>query len=136
MNKVNFKQSILAGSKASVVSLVVNSILFFTLKSLDVFTDNIFIEPNQPLSIFPIILSCILPSMIASIVFFLLEKYTLNGFKIFRIVALVLLILSFIQPFVGIAGATIAYSIGLNLMHLVVAGFVVYFIGKSVKKAN
>ncbi|NBQ48907.1 MAG: hypothetical protein EBU33_10725, partial [Sphingobacteriia bacterium] len=70
----------------------------------------------------------------ASLVFFLLEKFTKNGFKVFRIIALVLVVLSFINPFMGIPNVTVAYAVVLNLMHVVVAGAVLYFIGKAVKK--
>jgi hypothetical protein len=45
-------------------------------------------------------------------------------------VAIVLLLLSFINPFVAIPHITVAYGIALNLMHLVVALALLYFIIK------
>lgn len=124
----------MAGLMAAGVATGLNALLFFIFKALGIIVDTIFIQPNQPLTIVPIIISSILPSLIASLVFFLLEKFTKNGFKVFRIIALVLVVLSFINPFMGIPNVTVAYAVVLNLMHVVVAGAVLYFIGKAVKK--
>jgi hypothetical protein len=124
----------MAGVMAAGVATGLNALLFFIFKALGIIVDTIFIQPNQPLTVVPIIISSILPSLIASLVFFLLEKFTKNGFKIFRIIALVLMVLSFINPFMGIPNVTLAYALVLNLMHLVVAGAVLYFLGKAVKK--
>lgn len=124
----------MAGLMAAGVATGLNALLFFIFKALGIIVDNIFIQQNQPLTVFPVIISSILPSLIASLVFFLLEKFTKNGFKVFRIIALVLVVLSFINPFMGIPNVTVAYAVVLNLMHVVVAGAVLYFIGKAVKK--
>jgi hypothetical protein len=132
--KLSFKQAFMAGLMAAGVATGLNALLFFIFKALGIIVDTIFIQPNQPLTVVPIIISSILPSLIASLVFFLLEKFTKNGFKIFRIIALVLMVLSFINPFMGIPNVTLAYALVLNLMHLVVAGAVLYFLGKAVKK--
>lgn len=86
------------------------------------------------MTIVPIIISSIVPTLIATLVFFLLEKFTKNGFKIFRIIALVLMALSFVNPFMGIQDVTMGYAIVLNIMHVVVVCALLYFIGKSVKK--
>ena len=95
--KLSFKQSITAGLMAAGVAVVLNTILFYVLHAAGVFVDTIFLQPNQPLTIVPIIISSIAPTLIASMVFFLIEKYSDNGFKIFRIVSIVLLLLSFVN---------------------------------------
>jgi energy-coupling factor transporter transmembrane protein EcfT len=82
----------------------------------------------------PIVVSSIVPTLIATLVFFLLEKYTRNGWKIFKIIALVLMIITFVNPFIGIQGVTVGYAVVLDLMHVVVVGSLFYFIGKAVKK--
>ena len=118
---------------AAWVSVIINAILFFIFKGAGVFTDDIFIQPNQPLTIIPIIISSIFPSLIGASVFFLFEKYSSNGFKIFSIVALVLMVLSFANPFLGIQGVTVAYGVVLNVMHVVVALSLLYFIKRAKK---
>ncbi|MFY8108389.1 MAG: DUF6069 family protein [Bacteroidia bacterium] len=129
--KLNFKQIITAGAMAAGVSVIINSILFFVLKAAGIFTDDIFIQPNQPLTILPIILSSVMPSLVGASIFFLFEKYSNNGFKIFSIVSIVLMVLSFVNPFMGIPGVTIAYGVALDLMHVVVALSLLYFIKKA-----
>ena len=132
--KLTFKDSFMAGLMAAGAATVVNAVLFFVFHAAGVISDTIFIQPNQPMTIVPIIISSILPTLVASLVFFLLEKYTNSGFKIFRIISIVLLVLSFINPFMGIVGVTMGYAIVLNVMHVVVVAALLYFIGKSVKK--
>ncbi len=132
--KLNFKQAFMAGLMAAGVATVVNAILFFIFHGAGIIVDTIFIQPNQPMTIVPIIISSIVPTLIATLVFFLLDKYTKSGFKIFRIIAIVLMLISFLNPFMGIQGVTIGYAIALNIMHIVVVGALLYFIGKSVTK--
>jgi drug/metabolite transporter (DMT)-like permease len=131
--KLNFKQSMSAGVKAAVAALVINGILFYVFRYAGVISDDILIDGKQPLSIIPIIISCILPSLMAALVFFLVEKFTNNGYIIFSVVALVLLVLSFLSPFLNIKGISVGYGITLNLMHVVVALSVLYFIKRELK---
>ncbi len=132
-NKVSFKKSIVAGISAAMVASIINVVLFFIFKSLGVFVDDIFIQPNQPLSPLPIIFSSVVPTLIASSIYFLLDKYTSNGYKIFGIISIVLLLLSFANPFFGIPKVTVPYALALNLMHVVVVFFLFYFINKARK---
>ena len=131
--KLSFKQAFMPGLIAAGVATVVNAILFFIFKATGVIVDTIFIQPNQPLTIVPIFFSSIVPTLVATLVFFLLEKFTKNGFKIFRIISLVLMVLSFANPFMGIPNVTLGYALVLNIMHVVVVGSLIYFIGKAVK---
>lgn len=132
--KLNFKQTFKAGLMAAGTATVVNAILFYIFHAAGIIVDTIFIQPNQPMTVVPIVISSIVPTLIATLVFFLLEKYTARGFKLFRIVALVLMLITFANPFMGIQGVTTAYAIALNLMHVVVVVALLYFIGNSVKK--
>jgi hypothetical protein len=132
-SKLNFKQSMSAGLQAAVAALGINVVLFYIFHYTGVINDSILIDGKQPLSIVPIIFSCVIPSLIAALVFFLMEKFTNNGYLIFSIVAIVLLILSFLSPFVTIIGISVSYGIALNLMHIVVALSVLFFIRKALK---
>jgi hypothetical protein len=131
--KLNFKQIITAGLMAGGASAIFNAILYYTFHAARVFVDNIHIQPNTPLTIAPVVISSIIPSIIGSIVFYFIQKYSTNGFKIFRIVSIVLVSLSLISPFMNIPNVTIGYAMVLNVMHIIVAGELLYFIGKKVK---
>jgi hypothetical protein len=130
-NKLSFSQVLKAGAIAALVSVIVNAIVFFALHAAGVFTDDIMIQPNQPLTVLPVIISSIMPSIIGSMVFFLFEKFSNNGLRNFTIIAILLCVLSFINPFAGIPNVTVAYGIGLNVMHLVVCGFLLFFLKKA-----
>ena len=131
--KLNFKQILLAGLTAAGVATIANVILFYVFHGLGVISDNIYVQLNVPMTIVPIIIASIVPTFIASLIFFLLEKYTKNGFKIFKIISIVLLILSLANPFMAIQGITIGYGIVLCVMHIVVVASLLYFIGNKVK---
>ncbi|OYU94080.1 MAG: hypothetical protein CFE21_17935 [Bacteroidetes bacterium B1(2017)] len=130
-SKLNFKQIITAGAIAAVVSVVINIILYFVFHSVGVISDTVFVQPNEPLTVVPVIISSILPTFIGACVFFLFEKYTNNGLKIFSILANVLVFLSLSSPFMAVQGMPVAYGIVLDVMHLVVAFSLLYFIKKA-----
>lgn len=131
MQKVNFKNSIKAGVFAAGLAVTINVILFYIFHSTGVLDDNIKIQPNTPLTVLPVIILSILPTMIASIVFFLLEKYTNNGFIIFATISVVLGLISFYSPF-NIPNVTKYFAIVLDFMHIVVVVPLIYFIKKEV----
>jgi hypothetical protein len=133
--KLSFKQSITAGALAAASAAIVNAILFFIFHAVGVITDDIMVQPNMPMTVVPVIISSILPTIIASLVFFLIEKYSQNGFKIFTIVSIILLLLSFANPFMAIPGVTVPYGIALNLMHVVVVAALLFFINRTKKNA-
>lgn len=120
--KLTFKQIITAGLIAGGTSAIINAVLFYIFRSSGVIVDSIQIQPNTPLTIVPILISSIMPSIIGSIVFYFIQKFSLNGFKIFRIVSIVLVSLSLISPFTNISNVTFGYAMALNIMHIIVAG--------------
>ncbi len=129
--KLNFKQSIKAGLFAAITAAIVNALLFFIFQAVGVFTNDIEIQPGQALSVIPVLISSIMPSIVGSMVFFMIEKYSSNGFKIFGVLTLVLVLLSFLNPFLKIPNITLMSGIILNVMHIVVGGLLLYFIKKA-----
>jgi hypothetical protein len=135
-NKLTFKQVIMAGLTAAGFSAVINALLFFIFHAAGLITDDIFVQPNQPMTVGPVILVSIVPALIASLVFFLFEQYTQNGFRIFSIVTIILMLLSLAGPFTGIPNATIKYALSLSVMHFVVPLSLLYFISRSKKSTS
>ncbi len=125
-----------AGLQAAAAALVINGILFYVFRFAGVIHEDILIDGKQPLTIVPIIFSCLIPSLMAALVFFLMEKFTNNGYVIFSIVSIVLLLLSFLSPFMNINGISVGYGIALNLMHVVVALAILYFIKKALRQSK
>ena len=134
-SKLTFAQNIQAGLLAGVVSAVINAVLFFIFHSTGVLADTIYVQPpSQPLTIMPVIVASLIPSLIGSIVFFLIDKFTSNGYRIFSILAIVLAVLSLFSAVTVPVNVTLGYSLVLCVMHLVVAFVLVYFIGRRVKQ--
>lgn len=133
-SKLNLKQALMAGLTAAAVAAVVNAILFFIFHAAGIIVDTVFIQPNQPMTVVPIIISSIVPTLLGSLVFFLFEKYSSNGYKNFRILAFVLMIVTFANPFMGIPNISVAYGIVLNVMHVLVVAALLYFLAKSKAK--
>ena len=130
-SNLSFQESMMAGLKAAGAATLINAILFLATKSAGIITDDIHVQPDQPLTILPVMLGSIFPALIGSLVFFIMEKFSAKGFANFRILAIVLLILSFASPFMGIKGVTTGYALVLCLMHAAVAIPLLYFIGKA-----
>ena len=120
MNKVTFSQTMKAGVFAAITSLAINAVLFYVFKAAGTINDGIFIQPNQPLTILPIIISSIMPTIVASLVFFLFEKFTRNGYKIFAVLSIILGRISLTSPFMAIKDVTTGFAIVLDIMHVVV----------------
>ena len=129
--KIDFKSALKAGVIAGAASAVINSILFFAFHSAGILVDTIEIQPGEALTVVPIILSSLIPSIIGASVFYLFDKFSSKGLRNFQILAIILLALSFANPFMGIPNVTIGYALALNLMHIVVAFSLLYFIRKE-----
>lgn len=130
---IDYKKIAIAGAKGIGVAVVVNAVLFFIFSALGVISDQVLIPQagNQPITIVPIVMASIFPLIIATLVFMLLARFTKQPVKIFGIISLIILVLSFYNPFT-IPNVTIAMAIGLNVMHAVVAGAIYWALSKSV----
>jgi hypothetical protein len=130
--KPSFKKVIRHAFLAGITAAVINSILFFLFSAIGIISDSIYIQDNQPLTLLPVVISSIVPSILAGMVFYLLGRYTRNGYKIFFIIAILLLIVSFANPFMAIKDITISMGVALNVMHIVVVLCLLYFFKKAV----
>jgi hypothetical protein len=131
-SKMKFNDALKSGLLAGIASILINVILFFVFKALGFFTDDILVN-GTPLTVLPIIMASFVPALIGSMVFFLLNKYLNVSFNTFAIISLVLLTLSMINPFAMIPNVTIAFAVGLDILHIPVALFLLYFLQKASK---
>lgn len=118
---------------AGAASAVINSILFFIGKALGAFPDTLLIpNQNQPFTVLPFIFSSILPSLVAGLVMGIINHFSKTPKKIFNIIAIVLVVLSFYSPFT-IPGISIIAVVLFNVMHLVVAASLILFYNRIIK---
>jgi hypothetical protein len=131
--KITFTNALKAGFFAGLAAAAVNAVLFFIFHTAGIITDDIFVQPETPMTVVPIIFSSLVPSVIAGLIYFLFDKYSSKGYRNFSILAIILFVLSLANPFMGIPNVTVAYGIALNVMHVAVFGFVMYFVRKANK---
>ena len=126
-SKIASKKLLTVAPVAGLASAAVNTVLFFIGKATGLLSDSVLIQPaNEPLSLIPVIISSILPTLLAGGVLGLLNRFVAAPLRVFNIIAVVLLVLSFINPFAAIPNVPIGMGVWLNVMHVVVAGAVVF----------
>jgi hypothetical protein len=133
---MTIRTALVAGATAAALAAIINAILYYALGLGMGFIPNTILagppDNPQPITIVNVVGASIVPSIIGALVCWLLLRFKPNGFALFRIVAIVLTILSFLNPVFMIQGAPIAMIVTLNLMHIVVAGALLW----SLQRAN
>jgi hypothetical protein len=125
--KTNFKTILMAAIQAAGVAAAINAVLFFLFHAIGLISDEILLQPaNQPMTVIPVIMASIVPTLLSAGVFYAMVRFTKNGYRYFMILALVLLAISFVNPFM-IPEVTIPYVIALNVLHIVVVASILYF---------
>lgn len=129
--KISLSGSIQAGAFAGIVSGIVNAALFYLFHGMDIIRDDVLIMPDQYMSVLPVVITSFVTSIVGAFVYYLLDKYTQRGYRIFTIIAIVILLVSFTNPFLMIDNVPLTYAMALNIMHVVVVGVLFYFIKRA-----
>jgi hypothetical protein len=79
---------------------------------------------NQPITVVLVIMNSFIPAILAAVLLALLNRFTRRPVRLFRIIAAVLLLISFVNPFT-IPGAPPTMILALALMHIVAAAIIV-----------
>ena len=132
-NKLSIGQSMKAGLLTAGTAAITNVIIFFIFKSAGIFTDTILIDGKVPLTVLPVVFSSIVPTLVAALVFFLFEKFSSKGYRNFSILSVVLVVLSLFSPF-SIPNVTTGFALGLDVMHLTIVFYLLYFLKKAKAK--
>ncbi len=130
---VTFPQIMKATLLAISTSIGINALLFLVFHSTGVIDDSIFVQPEQPLTLLPVVLASTFPTFIGALIFFLFAKFSKKGLLWFSILSLVLVVLSLASPFTNIPNVTFGYACVLDIMHIVVAGSLLFFLNRLVK---
>jgi hypothetical protein len=115
--------SLLAGLAATVANVVV----YLIASAAGAIPQTVLIPTPggpMPVTVAAVIINSFLPAIVAGVFLALLNRFTRRPVRIFRIVSVVLLLLSFANPFT-IPGAPIVMIVALNLMHVVAAAIIV-----------
>jgi len=132
-NKLSIGQTLKAGLLTAAAAAITNVIIFFIFKSAGIFTDTILMDGKSPLTAVLVLIASIVPTLIASLVFFLFEKFSSKGYRNFSILSAAIVIFSLYPPFT-IPSITIGFALGLDVMHLTVVFYLLYFLKKAITK--
>ncbi len=113
--------SLLAGLGAAVA----NAVVYFITSAAGAIPNSVLIPGmNQPVTVILVILNSFFPAILAAVLLALLNRFTRRPVRLFRIIAAVLLVISFVNPFT-IPGAPLAMILALDVMHIVAAAIIV-----------
>lgn len=111
----------LALSISAALAMLLNLVLFKLLLNFDLISENILIpsEGNiqQPIGINEVIWASITPMILGGVLYLAFLRFTNNPRWIYWTTVLLILVLSFINPFM-IPGIPITYAISLNILHI------------------
>jgi len=131
MSSITLKSSLIKGLIAGIPSAIINSMLFYAFKNLGAINDVVMIQ-GSPLGVSQVIFSSIIFSLVAGFVYFIISIFVREAFRIFQRIAWLLLLISFLNPFLFIPDVPVGFAISLNIMHIVVAAAVIYVMKKHI----
>jgi len=136
--KINSSSLLKVAPLAAVVAAVINAVLYFIGDAIGLMDPSVGIPgPDgslQPITLAPIIMSSVIPTLIAAGVLALLNRFTANPLRIYGIVTIVLFVVTLVNPFLGIPNLPLGMGIWLDVMHAVVAGVAWYAFSRYTKK--
>ncbi len=128
--KTSVAQIAQAGAMAAVGAAVVNVVIYLVASALGLFPSTVLTPMGTPILVGAVIATSVIAPLVAAIVYALIVRFLANPNRIFLIVAAVVFVLMFFNPFM-LKGAPAGMIASLELMHLVVAGFSVYLLTRS-----
>jgi Family of unknown function (DUF6069) len=110
---------------AGVGAVVANALIYLIASAAGAIPETVLIPGmNQPITMVLVILSSFFPAILAAVLLALLNRFTRRPVRLFRIIAAVLLLISFVNP-LTIPGAPLTMILALDLMHIVAAAIIV-----------
>lgn len=136
--KINSNALLKVAPLAALVAAAINAVLYFIGDAIGLMDPSVGIpSPDgslQPITLAPILMSSIIPTLIAAGVLALLNRFTANPLRIYGIVTIVIFVVTLANPFLGIPNLPLGMGIWLDVMHAVVAGVAWYAFSRYTKK--
>jgi hypothetical protein len=122
--QVAFKRLLWAGPLAAISAAVANAVVYFVAFALGAMPRDFVVQGSGPITLAPVVFSSLIGAAGATLVFAVLALLTRRPIRTFRVVAVVVLVLSFATP-LTIPGAALPMILTLELMHVVAAVVIV-----------
>jgi hypothetical protein len=136
--KINTSALLKAAPIAAAIAAAINTVLYFIGDALG-WMDKTVGVPNsdgtiQSITLVPVLISSIVPVLIGAGILALLNRFTTNPMRIFGIICIVVVLVTFANPFLAIPNVPTSMGIWLNVMHIVVAAAVWYVFNRYTKR--
>ena len=104
--RIDTRRLLWAGPLTALVATVANAIVFFLARAAGAVPDT-YMMPNinQALTLGPVVGATFVQVLLGAVVFAIIGRFAQRPIRLFRIVALAFLVLSFFQPILLLAGA-------------------------------
>lgn len=122
--RISYRKLLVAFLVAAVVAAAGSAVLFLIGSAVGLITPDVVLPTGAPMTVFEPIFSSVVGTVGATTTLTIIARFTRRPIRIFRIVAAIVLVLSFTMP-LGIAGAPLSYLAVVELMHVWVAGVAV-----------
>lgn len=123
-DRVAFGRLLWAGPLAALAAAVANAVVYFVAYGLGAMPQDFVIEGSGPITLAPVVVSSLIGAVGAVLVFVIVALLAQRPIRTFRIVAAVVLVLSFATP-LTIPGAPLSMVLALEFMHVVAAVVIV-----------
>lgn len=111
----------LAGISAATAAAVTNAIVYGLARAAETIPQDVLVDSptgEEPIGLAPVIFASIVPILIAAVLYVILRRFTAQPIRNLWIVAVAVLVLSFVQPFT-ISEAPAKMVVTLLIMHIV-----------------
>lgn len=136
--KINTSSLLKVAPLAALAAAAINAVLYFIGDAAGLMDKTVGVPgPDgtvEAITLVPVIMSSVIPTLIAAGVLALLNRFTANPLRIYGIVTIVLFVVTLANPFLGIPNIPLGMGIWLNVMHAVVAGVAWYAFSKYTRK--
>ena len=122
--RVTFKRLLWAGPLAAISAAVANAAVYFVASALGAMPQDFVVQGSGPITLAPVVFSSLIGAAGATLVSTVVALLSRRPIRTFRVVALVVLVLSFATP-LTIPGAPLSMILTLELMHVVAAVVIV-----------
>jgi len=109
-----------AAPLAAVAAAVANAVVYFIASALGAMPQDFVVQDSGPITLAPVVLSSVIGAAGAAVVFTVVALLSRRPIRTFRIVAAVVLVLSFATP-LTIPEAPLSMILTLEFMHVVAA---------------
>jgi len=119
-----------SGIIAGLIATALNVTLYLISKSFDLINDAILLPDGSSLQLLPVVISSLVPGIVAALVLWGMAKVLKNAVTVFTIAGVLFLFVSLMGP-LSIPSAPVGFKVVLSLMHFIAGGSIIYFLRKT-----